>query len=86
MAVTLKELASRGLDYLLARWENNELVLEPACSCGNELEEDFFCNKCGRECNCTIIACSDPQALAVAEKLVAGNPNFKNYKAVLLDK
>ena len=86
MAITLEDLAARGQDYLLAYWENGELVMEPTCSCGNALEENFFCGKCNRECDCTFIACNDPQALAVAEKLVAGNPNFKNYRTALLDK
>lgn len=86
MATTLSELQARRQDYMLAHWENNELVMEPSCSCGNVLEENYFCGKCNRECECTFIACSDPQALAVVEKLIAGNPNFKNYTAALLDK
>jgi hypothetical protein len=86
MATTLNELASRRQDYLLAYWENNELVMEPSCACGNALSEDFFCSKCNRQCDCTFIACSDPQALAVVEKLIAGNPSFKHHTSGLLDK
>ena len=84
MAVTRVDLKTRQQDYLLAEWENKELVMTPFCACGNELEEDYFCGDCKRECDCTFIACTSPDALALVEKLIAGNPNFRNYKASLL--
>lgn len=86
MPVTLHTLKSLRQDYLLAKWEGAELVMEPSCACGNALEEDYFCHSCKRECDCTFIACNDPQALSVVEKLIQGNPSFKNFKASLLDK
>lgn len=84
MAVTRKDLEERRQDYLLAGWENGELVMVPFCACGSELEDDYFCGVCHRECDCTFIACSSPEALALVEKLIAGNPNFRNYRASLL--
>jgi len=85
MAVTREDLRTRQQDYLLAAWENGELTMAPFCSCGNELEEDYSCGNCDRECDCTFIACNSPEALALVEKLIAGNPNFKNFRASLLD-
>ncbi|MFP5212070.1 MAG: hypothetical protein ACLGPL_01690 [Acidobacteriota bacterium] len=85
MAVTKRMLFEHAQDFLLASWEDGELVMEPYCHCGNQLGEDYFCTACNRECDCTFIAATSPQALAVAEKLISGNPNFKTYNASLLD-
>lgn len=85
MAVTLDALKAAGKDYLLAQWENKELVMTPYCACGNELGEDYHCPKCQRQCDCKFIACSGPEALALVEKLLAGNPNFRNFQSSLLD-
>jgi hypothetical protein len=85
MPVTLETLKTNQQDYLLAYWENGELVMEPFCHCGNALEEDFLCKQCARECDCTFIACKGADALAVVEKLLHSNPNFRNYQASLLD-
>jgi hypothetical protein len=86
MTVTPDLLKSHNQYYLLARWVDGELSLEPTCACGNPLEEDFTCTECNRECTCTFIACEDPQSLAVAEKLVSGNPRFRNFRTALLEK
>lgn len=86
MTVTLDMLKSHQQDYLIAKWENGQLVMEPTCYCGTPLDEDYFCQECQRKCDCNFIACCDPQAFAVVEKLLQGNPNFKNYQASLLDK
>ena len=85
MPVTAEILKQHQQDYLIAKWENGELVMEPVCSCGSPLDEDYFCKKCQRKCNCNFIACSDPQAFSIVEKLLQGNPNFKNFEAALLD-
>ncbi len=85
MPVTFELLKSRKQDYLLAQWQNGELVLEPFCFCGNALDEDYSCNSCGHECDCTFVACKDPEALSIVERLIQSNPNFKNYNASLLD-
>lgn len=86
MSVTQEMLRSREQDYFLARWVDGELSMEPTCACGNLLDEDFTCKECNRKCDCTFIACEDAQSLAVAEKLVAGNPRFRNFRTALLQK
>lgn len=85
MAITLTALKTQRQDYLVARWDDDHLVMEPFCSCGESLDENYHCRQCERECDCTFIACEDPQALSIVEKLIQGNPSFKNYKASLLD-
>jgi hypothetical protein len=86
MATDRDTLKSRGIDYLLASIEDGQLVLEPMCSCGTVLEEDYHCPECDRDCKCRFVACIDPQALAIVEKLISGNPNFRNFEASLIDK
>ena len=85
MAVSIDALKEEQQDYYVAKWENNELVVEPFCHCGSSLDEDFFCRECNRECDCTFFVCSDPQAFSVVEKLISGSPSFRNFKASLLD-
>ncbi len=84
MATTLDVLKSRQVDYLLASIEDGQLVLEPFCSCGTILDENYHCEECGRDCDCKFVACSSPQSLAIVEKLIAGNPGFRNFEAALI--
>jgi hypothetical protein len=86
MAISLDELKSRGIDYMLASIEDGQLVMEPTCSCGTFLGEDFHCPECSRDCECKFVACTGPQALAIVEKLISGNPNFRNFQASLIVK
>ncbi len=80
MAMTLDELKRGKRDYFLARRENDELAMEPFCYCGNVLEADYYCKECDHKCMCTFIACMDPQALAMVESLVHGNPDFAKFE------
>lgn len=84
MPVNFGDLKSQLMDYYWAHWEDGELVMEPFCACGNALEEDYFCQACKRECDCSFIACEDPEVLDAVEKLVHGNPTFRNFRASLL--
>ena len=84
MAITLDDLKLRGIDYLLASIVDGELVLEPFCSCGSALDEDYRCSKCGKVCDCKFLACSGSQTLGIVEKLIAGSPRFRHFKASLL--
>lgn len=86
MAITTDDLRSRAIDYLLASTEHGQLILEPFCSCGSSLDEDYHCEKCGKVCECKFVACSGPQALGIVEKLISGSPNFRNCEAALLVK
>lgn len=85
MSVTLATLKANQRDYFLARWEEDQLILEPHCFCGNSLDEDYFCGECQRECSCDFIVCEDAQTLSVVEKLINGNPGFRDAEASLLD-
>lgn len=85
MGTTKDDLKLRQQDYFVAHWVNNELEMEPFCSCGNPLAEDFFCNNCQRQCECTFVLATDEQTLAVVEKFIHGNPRFRNFKSALLD-
>ncbi len=84
MAITLDDLKARAIDYLLASIVDGELILEPFCSCGSCLDEDYQCARCAKVCDCKFVVCSDPQALSTVEKLIAGSPSFRNFKASLL--
>lgn len=84
MAITRDDLKSREIDYLIASIQGGELVLEPFCSCGSALDENYHCEQCGKICDCKLVACSDPRALGMVEKMIAGNPRFRNFQATLL--
>jgi len=86
MAIDLDTLKSQGIDYMLASIEDGQLVMEPTCSCGAVLGEDYQCPDCRKTCECRFIACTGPQALAIVEKLISGNPNFRNFQASLVIK
>ncbi len=84
MAITLDDLRSRAIDYLLASTEDGQLVLEPFCSCGSPLDENYSCVQCGKVCDCKFVACSGAQALGIVEKLISGSPGFRGFEASLL--
>ncbi|MFZ0929434.1 MAG: hypothetical protein WAN11_12580 [Syntrophobacteraceae bacterium] len=84
MAITLDDLRLRAIDYLLASTEDGQLVLEPFCSCGSALDEDYHCARCGKVCDCKFVACSGAQALGIVEKLISGSPGFRDFEASLL--
>jgi hypothetical protein len=84
MPITFDYLKTHAVDYLLASIQEGELVLEPFCSCGYGLDENYHCEQCGKVCDCKFVACSGPQALGIVEKLISGNPGFRNFKASLL--
>ena len=84
MPIKLETLKNDRQDYFLLKWENDQLIMEPHCFCGFELDEDFFCPECQRKCDCTYFACLDPQSLTVAERLIHGDPTFKDFKISLI--
>jgi hypothetical protein len=85
MGITLDELRNLERDYFLARWENEELVMEPHCCQGHALEDQYQCNECDRKCMCTFIVCQDSEALAKVESLLRGNPDFRKFEVASLD-
>ncbi len=84
MSITMDDLKKEQRDHFIVKWEDGQLVMEPHCFCGDELDEDFFCADCNRKCDCAFLACSDALSLSVAEKLIHGDPTFKNFKASLI--
>ena len=86
MPITYDELKSCERDYFLAHWEDKELVMEPHCHCGNDLDEEYHCSRCDRRGDVTFVVCEDPQTLSVVEKLLQGNPNFRKFEASLVNK
>lgn len=84
MPITMEALKTRAVDYLLASIEDGQLVMEPFCSCGTMLDENYQCPECNRTCSCRFVACEDPRALAIVEKLLSGNPVFRDYEATLI--
>ncbi|NLI81881.1 MAG: hypothetical protein GX443_09375 [Deltaproteobacteria bacterium] len=86
MRISLNELKLKGLDYYWAHAENGELVMEPSCACGTPLEEDYYCPNCQRKCDCRFIACEDVEILQAVERLIRGNPSFRDYQAMVLNR
>jgi hypothetical protein len=82
--VDLEELKSRDEPFFLVFWENEELVMEPRCSCGEVLEENFVCIKCGMARDISCFVCKTPDVASIAEKLIRGNPEFRHFKLYLL--
>ncbi len=80
MGITLDELSRLKKDYFLARWENDELIMEPHCFRGHALDDEYQCGECDRRCRCTFIACQDSEALARVERLLRGNPDFHQFQ------
>ena len=86
MAITKDELKNLKRDYFVAHSENGELMMEPHCYCGSALENEYYCKGCNHQCNCTFIACDDPEALAMVERLLRGNPDFQKFEVATLGK
>lgn len=70
-------------DFYYATLEGGELVMEPHCACGYSLEEEYFCEKCNRQCVCTEIRCRNDATLEYVRGFLESNEKFKNFTAVL---
>lgn len=68
-------------DYYLATLDEGSLTMEPYCTCGNHLLEEYFCERCNRECRCTDIRCDDESTFKFVENLIVKDPKFRNFKA-----
>ncbi len=69
-------------DYFLAEMEEGELVMKPFCQCGNPLSEDYFCEKCHRQCLCTDVVCADETTF----RFVQDHPPFKKLRVFAASK
>jgi hypothetical protein len=79
----MEQKTGQKKDYFRAIIEADELVMEPHCSCGTHLEEEYFCEKCQKQCTCTEIRCVDEETLEYINKLLHNNASFRNFTAVL---
>ena len=59
----IKRVMSKSIrDYFVACIEDEAPSLRPYCgSCGTQLNEDYYCEDCKRQCLCTHIKCEDSQ-------------------------
>lgn len=73
----------RSKDYYKAVLENNSLVMTPFCSCGNCLKEDYFCEKCNKQCRCFNIICDTESTLQIVKKHIRNSPKFAGHRAYL---
>ena len=73
-------------DFFRAHIEEEEMVMEPHCVCGNPLAEDYYCDKCRRQCSCTEIRCKDQETLDYVDQLLHNNASFRNFTSVLEEK
>ncbi len=77
-----KDQPAEKADYFFAHLEKGELVMEPFCRCGNPLEEEYYCEKCQRQCRCTDVVCADETAF----RFIQDHPPFKKFKFYLASK
>lgn len=82
------ELPDKGFkndkEYFIATLEEGELAMKPFCSCGNHLEEDYYCDQCNKQCLCITIFCTDDETLAKVQHFIDNSESFKKFQASLL--
>jgi len=71
------------IDYYSARLENGFLEMTPHCACGNTLNEDYFCEQCGRKCQCHLIVCDNETTMATVNEYIRKSSQFSGFKAKL---
>jgi hypothetical protein len=83
MSSTSKDMNSAALGVFYARLEEGRLVMEPYCSCGNQLDEGYNCEKCNKHCQIPDILCEDQATLNLVEKYGRTSPKFRNFNIML---
>lgn len=73
-------------DHFKAALENGSLVMEPCCACGNPLNDDYFCNKCNRQCRCRYIVCDNETTLELVKRYIRKSSQFSAFKVKLVEK
>lgn len=72
-------------DYFIACMEDGSLGMKPYCGgCGLQLNEDYYCDNCKRQCLCTHIKCEDRESYGLADALTKKNESFKNFTVEML--
>lgn len=70
-------------DYFRACLEHGGLSLEPFCVCGEQLNEDYHCAACDRDCRCTVFVCDDEAAMDAVKKFIEEQPRFAGFRIAL---
>ena len=83
---TIAEKNNLPNDHYKATLENGSLIMKPFCSCGNSLDEDYFCDKCNRRCNCHQIVCDNEATLKLVKKYTRKSSQFSAFKIKLANK
>jgi hypothetical protein len=78
-----EDRSTAGIDTYYAYIEDGELVLEPYCSCGNRLDEMYFCDACKRHSHPTDILCEDQATLTMVDRYIRTSSKFRKFKAML---
>ena len=73
--------AEKG-DYFFAEIEKGALVMKPFCRCGNPLAEEYYCEKCRRQCRCTDVVCADETTF----RFIQDHPPFNKVRVFLASK
>jgi len=72
-------------DYFMACIEDESPSLRPYCGvCEVQLNEDYYCENCKRQCLCTHIKCEDTDTYSMMDALVKKNESFKNFTIEIL--
>jgi hypothetical protein len=74
-----KEKPETKNDYFLAELEDGELVMRPFCQCSNPLGENYYCEKCNRQCLCSDVICADETTF----RFIQDHPPFKKFNIFL---
>lgn len=72
-----------GVDCFRAYLENGGLSMEPYCRCGEQLNEDYHCAACDRNCRCTTFVCDDEATLAAVKQFIEEQPSFEGFRTLL---
>ena len=72
-------------DYFVACLKDGSLAMRPFCGiCGIQLNEDYYCEDCKRQCLCTHIKCEDKESYDLTNALVKNNERFKSFTVEIL--
>ena len=70
-------------DFYTATVECDSLLMTPHCACGNALNEDYYCEKCNKRCECYHIVCDTKDTLNLVQKYIRHSPKFASFTAYL---
>jgi hypothetical protein len=78
-----KDSSIIGTSAYYAHLEDGELVLEPYCGCGNQLDEAYFCDACKRHTHPADILCEDEATLTMVDRYIRTSVKFRKFRAML---